>query len=423
MSEFSVTHLSDTDLKNSMLSLVTRDRVGTALLLAHFAEFEARKLYLGGGYSSMFAYLVGDLNYSEPAASKRIQAARLATRFPSIYPALACGRLHLSAVCLLAPHMDAKNAEELIEAAAHRSKREVEAAMALRFPGTLPEVRREAIVRRVTLVEPAKPAPSMFDAVPESFASPTADKVESSNGDNSTEISVSMRHKQRSPGNVEDESSAAVDCTDTSAAQLAPAPPPERFQIRVTVEKSTHDLLSEAQVLLSHCVASGDVAQVLDRALVLLVRHLRRKRAGSRSPRSRRHASGEQGRKRYIPAHIRRAVWERDQGQCTFTAPDGHRCDERRLLEFDHVQPFAAGGTSSVDGLRLRCRAHNQYEAERRFGVEFMSRKRRERQESRENGEGEASAGGSEASAGGSEAPAGGNETSIRGGEAPLREA
>ena len=32
----------------------------------------------------------------------------------------------------------------------------------------------------------------------------------------------------------------------------------------------------------------------------------------------------------------------------------------------------------TVAGLRLRCRAHNQYEAERVFGTEFMKRKREE---------------------------------------------
>ena len=32
-----------------------------------------------------------------------------------------------------------------------------------------------------------------------------------------------------------------------------------------------------------------------------------------------------------------------------------------------------------IENLRLRCRAHNQYEAERAFGAEFMNQKRIER--------------------------------------------
>jgi hypothetical protein len=54
----------------------------------------------------------------------------------------------------------------------------------------------------------------------------------------------------------------------------------------------------------------------------------------------------------------------------------GRRCKARRFLEFDHAVPVARGGTATVEGLRLRCRAHNQYEADRAFGAEFMRRKR-----------------------------------------------
>jgi hypothetical protein len=50
------------------------------------------------------------------------------------------------------------------------------------------------------------------------------------------------------------------------------------------------------------------------------------------------------------------------------------------MLEFDHILPVARGGESTADNLRLRCRAHNQYEAERTFGAEFMRQKREARQ-------------------------------------------
>ena len=73
---------------------------------------------------------------------------------------------------------------------------------------------------------------------------------------------------------------------------------------------------------------------------------------------------------------MKRAVWERDGGQCTFVSESGHRCESRTRLEFDHVEPVATGGHATVKGLRLRCRAHNQFEAERAFGRDFMNTKR-----------------------------------------------
>jgi len=71
-------------------------------------------------------------------------------------------------------------------------------------------------------------------------------------------------------------------------------------------------------------------------------------------------------------------VWRRDGGQCTFVSDKGQRCEARSRLEFDHTDPVARGGQATVAGLRLRCRAHNQYEAERVFGTGFMQRKRNE---------------------------------------------
>ena len=58
----------------------------------------------------------------------------------------------------------------------------------------------------------------------------------------------------------------------------------------------------------------------------------------------------------------------------------GKRCEARTRLEFDHIEPVARGGRATVGGLRLRCRAHNQYAAECTLGTEFMSGKRQEAQ-------------------------------------------
>jgi 5-methylcytosine-specific restriction endonuclease McrA len=80
--------------------------------------------------------------------------------------------------------------------------------------------------------------------------------------------------------------------------------------------------------------------------------------------------------RRHIPAAVKRAVWRRDGGTCGFVSESGRRCGSNRRLEFDHVNPVARGGGSSVDNLRLRCRAHNLYAAEQAFGAGFMQQKR-----------------------------------------------
>lgn len=111
------------------------------MMLAHMAEAESRRLYIPAGYSSMHAYCVEELWMSEDAASERIQAARAARQFPALFEEIASGRLHLAAVCLLAPHLTPENAAELIAAAANRRESEVEAWIAQRFKSEMPIVR------------------------------------------------------------------------------------------------------------------------------------------------------------------------------------------------------------------------------------------------------------------------------------------
>jgi hypothetical protein len=75
---------------------------------------------------------------------------------------------------------------------------------------------------------------------------------------------------------------------------------------------------------------------------------------------------------------VKRAVWVRDKGHCTFVSESGRRCECRRDLQFDHVKEFARGGEATVDNIRLRCPGHNQHSAEQTFGAGFMKKKREE---------------------------------------------
>src|SRR5438128_10694673 len=65
-------------------SIARCEREATASVIAHLAELDARRLYLGAGFSSLFTYCCDVLHLSEPAAYNRIEAARAARRFPAI---------------------------------------------------------------------------------------------------------------------------------------------------------------------------------------------------------------------------------------------------------------------------------------------------------------------------------------------------
>ena len=358
MNRYCLSHLSDPDLLRALHAAVARERVTTADLLAHLAEVDARKLYLPAAHPSMYAYCVGELHLSEDAAYKRIQAARAARQFPAIFPAVAEGRLRLSGVGLLAPYLTAENAGDLLAAAAGKTKSEIEHLLAERFP-------RSEMMAWVQA--PPPPLPSSDQLSPGTVGSDGPGAGQLAPG------TVRLEGDLSAPGRME---------TAAPRSRVAPVAP-ERYALQVMIGKGTHDKLRYAQALLSHQLPAGEIAEVLDRALDALIAQLeRRKLAATTRPRPQPRRSSADP--RHIPAEVKRAVWERDGGQCTFMSEAGHRCPARTLLEFDHIDEVARGGRGTVANVRLACRAHNQYAAACTFGTGFMSHKRQEAQEAAE---------------------------------------
>ena len=345
-----VDRLADRLVLPGLKSVVARGCVNTAETLAYVAVADERKLYLAEGYSCMHRYCEGELHMSEDAAYKRIQAAKAARDFPVLFDEVESGRLHLSAVCLLAPHLTRENADGLIRGAKHQSKARIELLLAERFP--------------------RPDAPTLVMAIEAMGVAGQGHPADACGGGS-----------QLAPGQVDVN---GVQCVSASALQPAPRAKvtplaPQRFRVEVTLDGDAHRDLVQAQALLGREVPRGDVAEVLKRALHEYVLRLqRRKCAATDRPRpcSRRRSSDP----RHVPAAVVRAVWERDGSQCTFVSDKGHRCKERSGLELDHVIPVARGGEATEANLRLRCRPHNQHEADRAFGRGFMDEKRQEAQ-------------------------------------------
>jgi hypothetical protein len=322
-----VGRLSDDDLVAQVQRAAAHERRATAELIALLMELDSRRLYLAQGCSSLFTYCTQVLHLSEHAAYGRIEAARATQRFPVILEKLADGSLNLTAIGLLSPHLTPTNHLDVLEAARHKSKCEVEQLVARLNPR--PDVR--PVVRKLPEV-PAVQRQIVVDRCADSAPSQVA------------------------PPSV-----------PTSPKRLAEVKPlaPERYRIQFTVGRKTYEQLRRVQDLLRHSIPNGDPAAIFERALELLLADLlKRKLAATDRPRLSRTPVPTS---RHIPAAVKREVWRRDGGQCAFKGEQG-RCTETGFLQFHHVVPFAEGGETTVANLELRCRPHNAYEAERWFG-------------------------------------------------------
>jgi 5-methylcytosine-specific restriction endonuclease McrA len=328
--------MPDRDLLAMLTALAANERQATAQLIAALGEVDCRRLYLGEGCSSLVTYCTQVLHLSEHAAYGRIEAARAARKWPVVLELIADGSIHLTALTLLSRHFTAENHEDLLSAATHKTKREVEEIVA----ALRPQPAVASTVRKL----PATPA-----LRPEGETVVAAS--EATNGPQSQAVPPLEQPRAVGP------SSRAIDIKPLA---------PERYKVQFTVTRETYDKLREAQDLLRHCVPSGDIAAIFERALTWLLTELRKtKHAAVARPRV---DHGRAVRGRHVPAAVKRAVWDRDGGQCAFVGASG-RCSERGFLEYHHVLPFADGGGPTVDNLELRCRSHNTYEAAQWCGL------------------------------------------------------
>jgi hypothetical protein len=249
---------------------------------------------------------------------------------------------------MLAPHLTPENYLELLQAARHKSKRAIEELVA--------ELRPKSDVRDSLRTAPATQSPESSAALNEGKHIPIASSPE------------------------ERPRSSIAELTPAARARVEPLGE-RRYRLHVTLPDETHEKLQEARALMRHRRPDGDLAAILDRALTLLLKEVKKRRFGSSDrPRS----SGKGGKaddasvSRHIPVKIRRRVFRRDEGRCTYVDAQGRRCEAREFLEFHHLDPWARDRHHDADRIVLMCRAHNQWAAEADYGRRFMRRKRRD---------------------------------------------
>jgi hypothetical protein len=378
--------LSDDALLARVHELVARSRRVEAELVWHLAEVDARKLYLREACSSMHDYATTRLHLSDAEAFLRIRAARVSRRFPVVLRMLADGRIHLSALAKLSPHLRGEDGEAVLARAVHRSKREIDLLVAELAPKPdapslmrrLPSGRRaDTALAEKSLRPDAVIACQEADsaAAPNSIAAAAECTAVVSGSPNGAALAASASVGAGS--SVEARKSGSVTPLAVVADPQPGSEPTVRYKVQFTAGAELHDKIARAQALLRHRIPDGDLAAVVDRAMTLLVRELERARfAATDRPRKRDDEASPSPSSRQIPAPIRRAVWKRDGGQCAFRDRHGRRCQARDRLEFHHVVPFAQGGDHSASNVSLRCSAHNAYQAELDYGADFMARAR-----------------------------------------------
>ena len=246
------------------------------------------------------------------------------------------GRLHLSGIAKLVPVLTEANCDELLARAAHKSKRKIEELVAEVAPK--PDVAsrmRKLPAKR----EPSKLAPSV-ELRPDAVENPAP---------------VEPRPAPVKPAVLEPLGSS-------------------RYGVHFTASAELNEKLERLLALMP----GADLASVVEAAVTEKLERLEAKRFGkTKNPRKSHEQAETSSGSRYVSAPVRRVVYERDGGQCTFVDKTGRRCTARERLKYHHHEPYSFGGDRSADNIFLMCTTHNALMAERDFGRDVMDQYRR----------------------------------------------
>jgi hypothetical protein len=224
-------NLSDEELLSSLSAVCFETRRLLGRLLLHLIEVEARRLDLRSACSSLYDFCQRRLGMSESEAVRRIEAARLVRRFPTLLEHVERGEIHLTALLLLRHHFTGDNVEQLVAATTGKTKREIEELLAARAP-------KPDVLPTITPVP--TPSHSPFPA----------------------RVGVPPSPMRLEP--------------------LAPM----RHRLELTISTEVRAKLERARDLMSHRIERGDLETVLDQALDALLAKLEKERVGDGVPRA-----------------------------------------------------------------------------------------------------------------------------------------
>ena len=402
--------LSDRELLRQTGTLVQHERHLLGAVIDHLSEIETRRLYLQRGCSSLFDYAVRELGYSEAAAGRRIGAVRLCADQPGARERLRDGSLTLSAAAELQWAFDRQRRHGAIygTASSATAGSATESAPATEEP---PAVSAPAAAPSASDSEP----PLVLDAagrqkLVEESAGKSTREVRRMLADLDPELAVPAdRMRPLADGRYELKAAIDADCHQgleqlrgllshvdprMTIGQLGgrivqealdrhdPSRPPRRA--RTGTRPAAGDSMPAAAAKDHEAPEPGHAVTVQDAALPAAATPTPERTAQSipssapapnRQAATERRAAAERKSNgavtrtakprasgRAIPATVRRQVWQRDGGCCSYVdRQTGRRCNSRHMIEIDHILPYAMGGSADLENLRLLCGVHHRH--------------------------------------------------------------
>ncbi len=392
--------------RDALKALLRREQAAMADFLIALADFDAHRGWEALGHANLFAFINAELGLSPDPTYWRQEAARLLRRFPDLVEPLRRGVICLTTMAELAKVLTEENKESVLPRFLGISSREAKEIVVELRPREAPATR--TVVTRLPRAEPVSTDvvhrgsyPSTVEASPPCPAPAAVSQPALSQPTPTGAPPSQLWAPKVDFGGVAGPVARRDEIEPLSM---------DRSRLHVSVSRQFTRKLETARRGLGHTIPHATIEQALEAALDLLLEKQARARGQARRPRATLPATASPddgagarsdrdgrgvlaasaaplelphspppparrtGSRAAIPAAVKRAVWQRDGGRCSWPLDSSGVCGSTQRLEFDHVKPWARHGEPTVANLRVVCRAHNAVAARREFGAHCVDR-------------------------------------------------
>ena len=296
-------------LHEEALKRVKAYNESTTRLLDILEQIQESKIYLNLGYASLWSYVTMGLNLSESQAHQFISVMRKVKEVPKLKEAIQRGEISLPKAALIAPALKSSNQQDWLEKAKLLTTREI----------------KEELVK-------ASPTPK----IPEKLTPRASNLLELRLGI-SQELMGLLKRAQDLASQKNRKPLTLVQTLDAVLSDYIERVAPENKakRARIVADKS----LCSAKV--------GEANKSPQETIP----------SSKRNPKN---ISTNYNSRIPIPAFLKHQIQRKAHGQCQYTLPNGHRCHERRFVEFHHLIPLSRGGTHALENLTLFCSGHHK---------------------------------------------------------------
>jgi hypothetical protein len=409
-------------LRDQLKHLLRAEQAAMADFLVALADFDRLRGWSPLGHANLFAFILSELGLSPSPTYYRQEAARLLQRFPDLERPLREGKLCLTSMGELAKVLTEENREAVLPRFLGLSTREAKEVVAELQPRESPPMR--TVVTPLVSARRAEPDLPLL-ALPLSAAIASAAQAglpqlaaalnTAQNTDSESLWAPKLQGAYRTPDDPR-RLEPRRDEVDPLTAELS--------RLSTTVSRRFLSKLKTAREGLGHAIPRATTEQVLEAAIDLLLEKQAKARGQVKKPRPARATAKAKatpieaaiqtetptstsppgatpspaeipteppprrrdGPRAAVPAAMKRAVWARDQGRCSWPLDGGGCCGSTLRLELDHIVPWADWGGETEANLRLTCAAHNRLAARQFFGERVMGRYRGVREPEAEYG-------------------------------------